>query len=70
MLHELGHTIGMVHEQQRPDRDSYVKVVPEHILPTLQIVSQFIKKDRILITTLGIPYDYKSIMHYPRKVGG
>lgn len=67
VLHELGHTIGMVHEQQRPDRDRYVTVVPEHILPSIQIVSQFTKNDRIMITTLGVPYDYKSIMHYPRK---
>ena len=62
-LHELGHAIGMWHEQQRKDRDRYVTVFRENIdpgdwghgawHPQLQAGAD-----------IG-PYDYRSVMHYP-----
>ncbi|XP_032220869.2 uncharacterized protein LOC5520052 isoform X2 [Nematostella vectensis] len=33
VLHELGHTIGFWHEQNRPDREKYVKVMLENVIP-------------------------------------
>lgn len=50
-IHEIGHTVGLGHEHQRPDRDAYV------------IVSGGEGEYRSDIAGGG-PYDYASIMHY------
>ena len=61
--HEFLHAIGMYHEQARPDRDKYVKINTENIQPGFE--RNF--KRAIGTKTLGNPYDYKSVMHYPKK---
>jgi len=60
MTHEIGHVVGFYHEQNRKDRDQYVKVHWENI-------GQFKDAFDIVKNTdsLGVPYDYESIMHYP-----
>ena len=32
-MHEFLHTLGFFHEQSRPDRDTYVRVITENIQP-------------------------------------
>ncbi len=60
-IHEIGHTIGLWHEQSREDRDSFVTIVWANIDPTLQFnFSQHITDG----DDLGA-YDFGSIMHYP-----
>jgi len=60
MTHEIGHVVGMYHEQNRMDRDQWVNVHWENIG---QFDSAF-RKEKMGVS-LGVKYDYESIMHYP-----
>ncbi|XP_058881768.1 meprin A subunit alpha [Acipenser ruthenus] len=60
--HELLHALGFYHEQSRTDRDDYVKIWWDEILPGKE--HNFNKYDDNFITDLNTPYDYESIMHY------
>jgi hypothetical protein len=62
-LHELGHCLGLIHEHQRFDRDSYVIIYYENIWP--EYVFNYNKENNELIREYDYPYDYDSIMHYP-----
>lgn len=66
LLHELGHTIGFYHEQSRIDRDNYIRILTDNIHP--EVLGQFSKHSHKDIDSLGVPYDYDSIMHYSRYV--
>ncbi|XP_031746777.1 embryonic protein UVS.2 isoform X5 [Xenopus tropicalis] len=59
--HELNHALGFYHEQNRSDRDDYVIIHPENIIP--DYLSNFDKYDT---NNLGTEYDYNSVMHYAR----
>ncbi|MEV5936547.1 M12 family metallopeptidase [Streptomyces sp. NPDC052079] len=60
-IHEIGHTVGLWHEQSREDRDQHVTIVFANIRPDMQhnFLQQIADGD-----DLG-PYDFASIMHYP-----
>ena len=61
-LHEIGHAIGFWHEQSRPDRDDYVRIIGKNIMSGES--NNFMKKQQNEIDSLGSSYDYGSIMHY------
>lgn len=61
--HELLHVVGLLHEQARPDRDEHVVIHWENIDKTYY--QDFAKGRTRDVTTFDLPYDYKSIMHYP-----
>jgi hypothetical protein len=60
VVHELCHAVGFWHEQNRPDRDTYITVNFANIDPAnLHNFNKYTHGDYF-----GTPYDYNSIMHY------
>uniref|UniRef100_A0A7E4W1J7 Metalloendopeptidase n=1 Tax=Panagrellus redivivus TaxID=6233 RepID=A0A7E4W1J7_PANRE len=62
VAHEVGHALGLHHEQARYDRDDYVRVLFENIDDGMY--SAFVKHKPFDMVTHGVGYDYGSIMHY------
>ncbi|RWS11103.1 MAM and CCP domain-containing astacin-like metallopeptidase protein [Dinothrombium tinctorium] len=62
VMHEMLHTLGMWHEHSRWDRDEYVTVLYDNIIPSKK--NYFRKLTQTIDDTLSLPYDYSSIMHY------
>jgi Astacin (Peptidase family M12A)/Abnormal spindle-like microcephaly-assoc'd, ASPM-SPD-2-Hydin len=61
ILHEMGHTVGVWHEQSRPDRNTYINVNYGAVIKASRsFFDQFLDNDQEL--TL---YDYASVMQYP-----
>ena len=63
VVHELMHTIGFFHEQNREDRDSYVDILWDNIADEHHM--QFKKIPNEFLGVVGRPFDYQSIMLYP-----
>lgn len=63
VLHEIGHSIGLYHEQSRTDRDTYITINWNNI----QDRARFNFNKAAGTTSHGTAYDYDSMMHYPGK---
>ncbi|XP_065064826.1 tolloid-like protein 2 [Rhopilema esculentum] len=65
IVHELGHAIGFWHEQNRPDRGSFIDILYNNVEMGKAINFNLVEEGRV--RTLDQDYDYKSIMHYGSK---
>ncbi len=63
ICHELGHTLGLIHEHQRSDRDSFVTVFTNNAIAGTEL--NLIKFTNSLNQAGG--YDFLSVMHYARN---
>ncbi|XP_037775832.1 blastula protease 10-like isoform X2 [Penaeus monodon] len=60
VLHEIGHALGLLHEQSRSDRDEHVKILWKNVMHGKQKNFRVWKDSRFD----EVPYDYSSVMHY------
>ncbi|OUC46957.1 astacin [Trichinella nativa] len=65
IVHELMHVLGFWHEQSRTDRDDFIIIRAENVIPSM--VGQFRKIELPYVDFLDEKYDYYSIMHYDSK---
>ncbi|XP_028461546.1 astacin [Perca flavescens] len=59
LCHEIIHALGLHHEHTREDRDHYISVQEQNIIPGRE--KNFMVKHG---NTMNLPYDLESIMHY------
>lgn len=65
VVHELLHALGFYHQQSSTERDEYVKINWENIIPGH--AHNFNKYARTHVSNFGVEYDYQSVMHYSSK---
>ncbi|KAH8388340.1 hypothetical protein KR093_004505, partial [Drosophila rubida] len=63
--HETLHVLGLYHEQSRHDRDEHVVIDYDNI--PRKYWSQFMAMSDSATTTYDVPYDFESVMHYPKN---
>ncbi|XP_047741388.1 blastula protease 10-like [Hyalella azteca] len=63
--HEIGHALGIEHEQSRSDRDENIIVFMANVKP--ESASNYDKEPTI---NFNVPYDYYSLMHYRERSFG
>lgn len=63
ILHEMLHSLGLVHEHNRPNRDEHVTVNFQNLIPNFH--AQFYKMSESEWLDQSIPYNKFSLMHFP-----
>lgn len=66
VTHELGHSLGLMHEHQRKDRDLYISINWSEC-DSLGMAQQFLYRKSKFYNYKDFAYDYKSVMHYTEE---
>ncbi|XP_066949144.1 blastula protease 10-like [Macrobrachium rosenbergii] len=62
VVHEIGHAVGFIHEQMRPDRDQFLHINFDNVASSNY--AQFAKYSLNSYFTYQVEYDYTSVMQY------
>ncbi|XP_062596522.1 zinc metalloproteinase nas-13-like [Saccostrea cucullata] len=62
VIHEIGHAVGFQHEQSRSDRDGFVRIIEANIPQAVLFNFESLPTNQV--NNFGVPYDYRSVMHY------
>ncbi len=63
IAHEIMHALGFIHEQNRSDRDAFVKIHWDNIQESAKINFELFPESMMAVSG-GSPFDYRSIMIY------
>lgn len=63
IVHEVMHSFGVAHQQNRADRDDHISV-NWNVLPKI-LADNYQKSNNQSFSSYGVPYNLLSIMHYP-----
>ncbi|KTF71086.1 hypothetical protein cypCar_00049992, partial [Cyprinus carpio] len=63
--HEFLHALGFWHEQSRSDRNDYITIMWDRITKGKE--NNFNLHNETESSSLGVPYDYGSVMHYSKR---
>lgn len=64
-MHEIGHLLGMIHENNRPDRDKFVTINKANLVSSCSSLTSVFQASQVV--RVGKAYDFKSIMHYASR---
>ncbi|MHA7581687.1 M12 family metallopeptidase [Paenibacillus vandeheii] len=64
IIHEIGHSLGLLHEHTKPNRDDYVTFHKDNLIPSAIHNFDIVNHPDLF---KSMDYDYGSIMHYSRS---